>query len=106
MKRKFPKIITQESKLPKIIPKEEKKPLRKIPTVGRWCEYFPGRLPYPIECHYGRTFPYVAERPNCRTCERSVEYTAWKSGVWRRVIEEIKKGIDLRDQPSPFQKDY
>lgn len=87
--------------------------LLKIKKIGKWCEYFEGRLPYPIECTYNKETPktYIYEgktktlsknTPNCPTCKRSVEWDDWKNGKWNKVREEIKKGHDLSDQPSPI----
>lgn len=93
----------------------EKKKLKKIVLVGRWCEYIEGRLPYPIECAYNKASPiqYIYKgnkrkrtknTPNCKTCNRSIKYDDWKLGKWKKVEEEIKKGADLINQPSPIEE--
>jgi hypothetical protein len=90
----------------------EKTKLKRIVIVGRWCEYIEGRLPYPIECSYNKNDPVqyifkgnkkkkIKNTPNCKTCNRYVKYDDWKLGKWKKVEEEIKKGADLIDQPSP-----
>jgi len=96
---------------------ETKKPLlKKIkPRLGRWCEYYEGRLPFPIECAYNKETPFWVlyekgektiskNTPNCPKCNRSIEYEDWKLGKWKKVEQEIKKGADLSDQPSPILK--
>lgn len=90
----------------------KKKQLKRIVVVGRWCEYIEGRLPYPIECSYNKNSPvqYVYKggkrkltknTPKCPKCKRFVKFDDWKLGKWKKVEEEIKKGANLIDQPSP-----
>jgi hypothetical protein len=104
--------IEPQKSRPKIQVENIVKPRPKIRTVGRWCNYYPGRLPYPIECSYNKEAPisYVYEKgtktqvknfPECPSCKRDIKWVDWKEGKWSKVIAEIKKGADLRDQPSP-----
>lgn len=110
LKKKYRKII----KIPKI-----KKPLPKIiikPKLGCWCDYYEGRLPYPIECQTNKSSPktylfdagkktLLHNRTKCADCIRSVEFIPWKDGHWDKVKEAIINGEDLRDMPSPFSKE-
>lgn len=114
-KKKKIKLKPKKPKLQKI--KIEKKPkLKKITILGKWCDYYQGRLPFPIECSLNKEAPlqYIfkgkekiktKETPNCITCERFPKYNDWKSGKWDKVKEEIKKGADLRNQPSPIKNE-
>jgi hypothetical protein len=98
---------------PVLLPKINKRPkLKPIKKVGKWCDYYIGRLPFPIECSYNKLSPLevifiqgkkkiVKDFPNCSNCNRSVGYEDWKKGKWDKVKSEIKKGADLRNQPSP-----
>jgi hypothetical protein len=112
-KPKLP-VIESKPKLPAIKPKPKLRPIKKI---GYWCDYFPGRLPFPIECTYNRQSPLecifinkvkkiVKNTPKCPSCQRYVTWEDWKKGKWNKTIQEIKKGADLRNQPVPFKKDY
>ncbi len=98
-------------KLKKIIPKEKLK-LPKIKKIGRWCNYYENRLPSPMECSYNKQTPIeymfthgekklIKSRMDCVKCKRYVTWVSWKNNVWNNIKEQIKKGEDLRDQPSP-----
>ena len=54
LKRKFRKKIKKARE-------EEKPPKRKLTKIkkpaGRWCEYYSGRLPFPIECSTNKNSP-------------------------------------------------
>lgn len=116
-KKKKPKLKT----IPKIIPKKKIIPtknlkLKAIKKIGYWCDYYPGRLPFPIECSYNKSSPIeyifiqgekkcVKNFPDCPDCKRSIGFEDWKNGKWNKVINEIKKGVDLRNQPIPFTKE-
>lgn len=71
-------------------PKIKKKILLKKPKIvepSNYCSRIKGRLPYPIECNW------VGEMHECcRTCNRKVEYTPWKDGMYSKIQEEIKNG--------------
>jgi hypothetical protein len=101
--------LTLPASLPKITKKPKLKPIKKI---GKWCNCYPGRLPFPIECSNNKSSPYeviftngkkkiVKNFPDCPTCKRDIKWTDWKEGKWDKVKLEIKKGADLRNQPSP-----
>jgi hypothetical protein len=90
--------------------------LKPIKITGFWCEYYPGRLPYPIECSYNKSSPrdvifihgkekVTRYTPKCPKCKRSVKFPDWKAGKWDKVKQEIEKGADLREQPSPIKDD-
>jgi hypothetical protein len=102
-------VATGPASLPKITKKLKLKPIKKI---GRWCDYYIGRLPFPIECSYNKSSPInyifingkkkrVKNFPACSKCKRDIKWTDWKEGKWDKVKSEIKKGADLRNQPSP-----
>jgi len=101
-KKKLPKIIR------KILPKIKKK-------QGRWCEYYEGRLPFPIECSHNKTQPIarvfkdgkstiVRNTPNCVNCKRAPEFLEWKKGEWDKVKEAIANHEDLRDMDPPMRR--
>jgi hypothetical protein len=114
------KRIKKKKEVPKIKPKiilKTKPKLKPIKKTGFWCDYYPGRLPFPIECSYNKSSPIeyifiqkerkcVKNFPKCPNCNRSVSWEDWKKGKWNNVIQEIKKGADLRNHPIPFKKDY
>jgi len=78
-------------KMPKIVKKQ-----------GRWCEYYSGRVPYPIECSTNIKHPRVVDHPNCVTCKRKVSYRAWRNNIWDNIFERVSKDRqDLTDWPSP-----
>lgn len=85
------------------------------PKLGRWCEYYKGRIPYPMECQVNRETPtssyfkngkeIVTKRtPVCVNCKRSVEWRAWKRGDWDKIIAAISKGEDLKDMDAPIKE--
>jgi len=92
LKTKFKK---KKRKLEKIIVKKK---------LGRWCEYYSGRLPYPIECQWNAQIPAVIDRPNCRKCKRSVHFQAWKYGIWEKIKYAIAQGEDLTNMNPPNQE--
>jgi len=105
-KKKLPKLIKIPTKL---------KPIKIKPKIGRWCEYYDGHLPYPMECSYNKKMSVSAvfkgvektilrNFPNCENCNRAVDYTSWKSGLWDKVKEAIAKGEDLTDMDSPIRR--
>ena len=102
-KRKtLPESLVEEKETPKtkVLLGLQKTKIKK--KQGRWCEYYEGRVPYPIECGTNRKHPRVCTHPNCLTCERSVSYRPWKNNIWDDVIERVSKGRqDLSDWPSP-----
>lgn len=113
IKLKKAPVIDSKPKLPTIKPKPKLRPIKKI---GMWCDYYQGRLPFPIECTYNRQSPLevifvngekkvVKNTPKCPTCTRFITWEDWKLGKWNKVQAEIQKGADLRDQPSPIKKD-
>jgi len=69
--------------------------------LGKWCKYYSGRLPFPIECQWNPEPPLCLEHPECKTCDRKVEWKSWKSGDWDKIIEAIKNGEDLTDMDPP-----
>jgi len=108
------KVKIKKKKNPSLIKIKPRPKLLKIKRAGRWCEYIEGRLPYPIECSYNKDKPvaYVYKgnkrkktksTPLCPSCQRSIKYDDWRLGKWDKVKEEIKKGNDLSNQPSPIQ---
>jgi len=78
--------------------KKTPKPLfkRKKPP-GRWCEYYEGRIPFPIECQWNKEPPLCIDKPNCKHCKRGVEWKDWKMGKWDKIKEAVKNGEDLTD---------
>lgn len=124
LKKQFQKIKIKQSI--KIVPGGEKlkyKPtmILKLPTIkikpklGRWCEYYEGRIPYPIECNYNKTSPIgvcfnkgektiTHERKNCPNCKRQVEWRSWKDGKWDKIKYAISQGDDLIDMDPPNQE--
>lgn len=109
LKKKFKKIQ------PKVSPPLILSKLKKIkPKLGKWCEYYEGRLPYPIECSTNKETPVTCyfedgdkyilrDRSNCATCQRSVEWIPWKKREWDKIKEAIANGEDLTDMDPPFQ---
>jgi hypothetical protein len=89
--------------------RKKDKPVRVIrrikikPKLGRWCQYYEGRLPYPIECQSNTDPALHQKRPFCRKCKRVVEWEPWKKGVWDKIKEAIKNGEDLQDMEAPKQ---
>ena len=88
------------------------KKIVKPKPVGRWCEYYSGRLPYAIECSNNKNSPIstlfiegkpkiTRNYPNCKYCKRNVTFTSWKRGDWARIIAAIEAGKDLSDMPAP-----
>ncbi|RLD79761.1 MAG: hypothetical protein DRJ10_08320 [Bacteroidetes bacterium] len=86
---------------------QKKKPkLVKIKKLGRWCEYYVGRIPFPIECQWNQVTPLCQDRPNCVTCNRRVTWQKWKDGIWDKIKYAISQGDDLTDMPSPELEGY
>jgi len=88
------------------------KKIVKPKPVGRWCEYYSGRLPYAIECSNNKSNPVstifkegkpkiIRNHPACVYCKRNVTFTSWKRGDWNAIIMAIAEGQDLSDHPSP-----
>jgi len=77
---------------------------RKKKRIGRWCEYYSGRLPYPINCQSNAVIPLCHDKPNCKTCERKVHFQAWKFGYWEKIKYAINQGEDLTDMEAPNQE--
>jgi len=89
------------------------KPIKIQPKLGRWCEYYEGRLPYPIECSTNKGMPKsqifkgnkiitIRDTSNCVNCKRSVEWESWKKGSWDRVKKAIAQSEDLTDVQESF----
>jgi len=79
--------------------------LRKIiikPKLGKWCQYYEGRIPYPIECQWNKVPPLCIAKPNCRYCKRDIKWDDWKSGKWEIISQNVQKGENLTDMESPF----
>ncbi len=85
------------------------------PRQGKWCDYYEGRLPFPIECTNNKRFPedsYFVDgkkvvtktMPLCIKCERYPQYHSWKRGDWDEIIELIKQVKDLREMDPPNQE--
>lgn len=82
------------------------------PKQGRWCEYYEGRLPYPMECQYNKNTPvgmyvrfgeivHTYDRLKCVDCNRAPQWHSWKKGDWDKIIEAIANLEDLRDMEPP-----
>jgi len=98
--------------------KSQYKPLVKLyikKKLGRWCDCYEDRLPYPIECQGNKTAPksylfdsgkktLMHDRSMCVNCKRQVEFIPWKKGDWNKVKEAILNGEDLRDMDPPFRE--
>jgi hypothetical protein len=80
--------------------------------LGCWCSYYPGRLPYPIECSNNKAIPVstifkdgkprvTRNYPACVYCDRNPSFASWKRGDWAKIIQAIADGEDLRDHPAP-----
>ena len=104
LKKKYRKKLKKIIKLPKI-------PVKK--KLGRWCKYYEGRLPYPIECSTNKNMPLSAiynkgkesiirDNSDCPDCTRNVEWPSWKRGSWDKVIAAIAQGEDLTDIKESF----
>lgn len=72
------------------------------PKLGKWCQYYEGRIPYPIECQWNKVPPLCIAKPNCRKCNRDVKWDDWKEGKWEVINQNVKKGENLTDMSSPF----
>lgn len=79
--------------------------LVKRKRIGRWCEYYLGRIPFPIECQWNQLPPLDYDRPNCATCNRRVTWQKWKDGVWDKIKYSISQGDNLTDMESPEKED-
>lgn len=114
LKKKFKKRVSGGGKLKHpvfIMPK-----LKIKPKQGRWCEYYEGRIPYPIECSSNKDMPIsqifkgreiitIRSTPNCTECQRTVEWQSWKRGDWDKIMNAIKAGEDLTDMDPPNQEE-
>jgi len=78
--------------------------LPKIKKLGKWCEYYEGVLPYPINCQWNKQIPACFDKPNCKTCKRDVHFQAWKAGMWDHIKFAIQQGEDLTDMNAPNQE--
>lgn len=107
-----PKQLTMEKirKITKIVKPKKSKP------VGRWCQYYSGRLPYPIECSNNKSMPVstlftegkpkiIRNFPACVYCERSPSFHSWKRGDWDKIIQAIENGEDLQNMPAPGKEE-
>lgn len=110
------KVLKKKFKKKKILqtPRILKK-IIKEPKIGRWCSYYEGRLPFPIECSHNKTQPVtkifkdgkstiIKNTPNCVNCTRNPEFLEWKKGEWDKVKEAIINGEDLRDMDPPMRR--
>jgi len=99
----------------KHIPLKKLKPIKIKPKLGRWCEYYSGRLPYPSECSFNKSMPVsrlfnsgkitiMHDRSNCVKCKRAPQFIPWKHGDWDKIKEAIEKGEDLTDMDPPMDK--
>ena len=86
--------------------------IKKKPKIGRWCKYYAGRLPYPIECSGNKNMPIsrifkdkkitvLRNRSDCVHCKRSPEFLEWKRGDWDKIKEAISNGENLIDMDHP-----
>lgn len=107
LKKKFRKKKPAERKLTKIIKKEK---------IGRWCDAYKGRLPYPIECTKNKRDPVLcifkdgkkivlSDKSICLECVRQVTYKSWRNGDWDKIKEAIADKEDLRDHPPPGREE-
>jgi len=99
------KIFKYKGQAIKILPKKEEKArpkIVKILPVGRWCEYYENRLPFPVECQFNSDIPLCIEKPNCKKCNRKVLFSDWKEGKWRNIATMIEKGENLSGMENPF----
>jgi len=114
LKKKFRKIVKEKPVLKPILKPILKRIVIK-PKLGRWCNFYEGRLPYPIECQSNKSSPisYVFEsgvsklvydRSDCVNCKRQVEFIPWKKGKWDKIKEAISEGEDLRDMNPTFKE--
>jgi hypothetical protein len=92
------------------------KPLLRIkikPKVGKWCDCYEGRLPFPMECQNNKISPVscmfkegkktmLYDRSMCIDCARQVEWQSWKNREWDKIKIAIAKGEDLRDMNPPM----
>lgn len=85
------------------------------PKLGKWCNYYEGRLPFPMECSTNKSMPVskvykgkdvivIRNTPDCPTCKRAPEFYSWKRGDWDKIKKAISKGEDLRDMPVPIEQ--
>jgi len=81
------------------------KKLVKIKKIGKWCAYYPGRLPFPIECQWNSVPPLCHDRPNCIKCNRKVTWQPWRNGIWDKIKYAISQGENLMDMESPESED-
>ncbi len=86
-------------KAPKVISKP--KIVKTIP-VGRWCEYYENRIPFPVECQFNSDIPGCQDKPNCKKCERKVIFSDWKAGKWRSIANRVQNGENLSLMENPF----
>ena len=93
-----------------------KKLVKIKPKQGRWCEYYEGRLPYPMECSHNKSMPLsqifkgnevhtISDRSNCVNCKRAPQWHSWKRGDWTKIIKAIVEDKeDLTDMDPPNQE--
>ncbi len=83
--------------------------------LGRWCNCYEGRLPYPIECQNNKLHPItyifkdgkktlLCDRSICLSCERQVEFIPWKGGRWEKIKTAIANSEDLRDMDFIYKR--
>lgn len=102
--------------------KKKISPLSTLPTLkrikpkqGKWCSYYEGRLPFPIECASNRDMLEVSyfkdkkkyvlkDFSECKNCKRYPVYSYWKRGDWDHIIKLIKENKDLREMNPPDQE--
>jgi hypothetical protein len=96
--------------------KTELPKIKKKKRIGRWCQYYEGRLPFPIECSTNKSIPItkifkggksfvLKARPLCKTCKRNPSFISWKEGRWDSIINAIKNGKDLSNMPAPDREE-
>lgn len=109
LKKKYKKIKIKNTHKPIV------KPIKITKKLGRWCNCYEGRLPYPIECQTNKASAknylfkdgkktILHDRSICIKCKRQVEFIPWKNGEWDKIKEAILNGEDLRDMFPPFKE--
>ena len=97
------KIRVKKKKLTKIIIPTK---LKRIEKVGKWCNYYKNRIPFPIECQWNSVPPLCHNRPKCVKCDRRVTWQKWKDGHWDKIKYAISQGENLTDMESPEKETY
>ncbi len=116
---KMKKLKAKFKKIKKECPPDDKlqqpllsKLIKIKPKQGRWCEYYEGRIPYPIECTINKQSPIdylvkngkktlIKNMPNCPNCKRAVEWIPWMMGGWDKIKTAVINGEDLTDMDPP-----